>query len=164
MPRIASHPPTTIVLVRRLFVIAAALDFVAMITFLVVYATNRAAIADWVTNSSIFAGEISHDGVAATVNYTTIVVCVVHIVITAVFLWLAVAVGRGRRRTRATVLLVGTACIDGFVITVPVAGLAQQLVMIAAVALKVVALVVLWAPSSRTFFQHTGVPVAERPH
>ncbi|TDW18322.1 hypothetical protein [Kribbella kalugense] len=149
--------PGTITWVRRLLVTAAVLDFIALIAFVVVYATDRSAIADWVSSSPAFAGQVRNDGVDATVRYATVSVSAVHLIITVLFLWLAVAVGRGRQRIRATVLLVITTCIDGFVSTMPVGGAVQQVVMLAAVAVKIAALVLLWAPrSSRDFFTATS--------
>lgn len=140
---------TSNVLLRRLFVIAALLDLAAGIAFLLVRMISPATIVDWVTTSPIFAGEVRDDGVAATVNYATIAVCVVHVFITVMFLWLAVAIGRGRQRVRATVMLIVTTCVDAFVITTPIAGITQQVVMAIAVAVKLIALAVLWAPISR---------------
>jgi hypothetical protein len=130
--------------IRRLFVVAAVLDFAAGIAFLVVRLTSRATTVHRVTTSQIFAAEIRNDGVAATVDYATI----------------AVAIGHGRQRLRATAMLIITTCVDAFVMTTPVAGITQQLVMAAAMVVKLVALGVLWAPkSSRAFFQHTNRPV-----
>ncbi|WP_327639062.1 hypothetical protein OHB24_12040 [Kribbella sp. NBC_00482] len=145
--------PPTISWVRRLLVAAAVLDFVALIAFVVLYATDRSAIADWVSSSPAFAGQVRNDGVDATVRYATVSVCAVHLIITLVFSWLAVAVGRGRQRIRATVVLVVTTCIDGFVATTPVGGVVQQVVMVLAAVVKIAALALLWAPrSSREFF------------
>lgn len=148
--------PPSIIWVRRLLAVAAALDFIALIAFLVVYVTDRPAIADWVSSSPAFAGQVRNDGVDATVRYATVSVSLVHLIITMVFVWLAVAVGRGRQRVRATVLLVVTTCIDAFVSTMPVGGVVQQIVMLAAAVVKVAALLLLWAPrASREFFGTT---------
>ena len=133
-------------MIRRLFLAAAALDFLALIAFLVVYVVDRAAIDTWVSTSPAFAAQARHDGVAATAAYATVAVCVVHLIVTGLFLWLAHRI----RRIRATVVLVITTCVDAFVITTPVGGLTQQIVMAAAILVKVVALILLWvSPPSR---------------
>jgi hypothetical protein len=86
--------------------------------------------------------------VEATVAYATAAISVVHLVVTALFLWLAWRI----RLVRATVVLVVTTAVDAFIITTPVGGLTQQVVMAAAIVVKVVALVLLWVsrPSGRS--------------
>lgn len=81
-------------------------------------------------------------------------VCVVHLIVTGLFLWLAHRI----RRVRATVVLVITTCVDAFVITTPVGGLTQQIVMAAAILVKVVALILLWVsrPSRWTETRSAG--------
>jgi hypothetical protein len=131
----------TIVWTRRLFITAAVLDFVALLAFLSAYLFSRATIVAWVTTSPAFAGQARHSGIDATVTYATVSVSVVHLVITALFLWLAFAL---RRRILATVLLVVTTVVDAFVATTPVGGVVQQVVMAVAVLVKIAALVLLW--------------------
>ena len=134
--------------IRRLFLAAAALDFLALIAFLVVYVTDRPTLVAWVTTSPAFAGQARHDGVDATVDYATISISVVHLIVTALFLWLAWKI----RRVRATVVLVITTAVDAFIITTPIGGLTQRVVMAAAIVVKVAALVLLWVsrPSDRS--------------
>ena len=127
-------------MIRRLFLAAAALDFLALIAFLLVYVFNRSTIDTWVSTSPAFAPQARHDGVAATAAYATVAICVVHLIVTGLFLWLA----RTIRRIRATIVLVITTLVDAFVITTPVGGLTQQIVMAAAILVKVAALILLW--------------------
>lgn len=53
MPATTRNFPVTIAWVRRLFAVAAALDFLALIAFVVVYVTDQSAIANWVVNSPL---------------------------------------------------------------------------------------------------------------
>jgi hypothetical protein len=145
--------PTTVIWLRRIFIGLGVLDFVALLLFLAVYAMDRATIDHWVGSAPVYAGLVRQRGLAWAVNYAVISTTAVHIVITGLFLWLAVVIGRGRRAIRiwATLLLAITIFVNLVAANSPVGGLTQQILMAVSVAAKVGALVLLWLPATRTF-------------
>jgi hypothetical protein len=133
---------------RHIFFGLAGLDFIALLLFLGVYLFDRATVTHWVNGSPIYAGLVRRYGPDWAVGYAVASTSVVHVFITLLFGWLAVAIGRGRRgtRIRATVLLVISTMVNVVAATSPVGGLAQLAVMSVSVAVKLATLWLLWAP------------------
>jgi hypothetical protein len=153
-------PPATVIWLRRIFVGLAGLDFVALLLFLAMYTMDRPIVDHWVNTTSVYAGLVRQHGLAWAVNYAVISTTAVHIVITGLFLWLAVVIGRGRRaiRIRATLLLVISTFANLVAAKSPVGGLAQLILMTVSVAAKMAALVLLWLPITRAFDGNPTLP------
>lgn len=146
--------PAPIVWARRAFLGIATLDFVALVIFLVVDMTDHDRIVGWISGSWIYEGVTRENGIDSAVHYAVVSVSAVHLVITAMFLGLAVAIGKGRLRTRirATVLMVVSTAVNVAVMTSPAGGVAQQAVMAVSIAVKLWALGLLWLPRATTAF------------
>jgi hypothetical protein len=140
-----TRAPRPFAALRRLFLALAGLDIVALVLFLAVRAFEPSAFADYVAASPLYAGMVKSEGLDSAVTYATLSTTIIHLVITAVFLWLARSIVRGSRatRVRAAMVLVISGAFNIVAAMSPLGGLLQLAVMGASVGLKVTALVLL---------------------
>ena len=145
--------PRVIRRLRRLFLGLAALDAAALLLFIGVAATDRSTVESWVASAPIYAGMIRDEGLSGTVTYAIVSTAVIHVVITAILLRLAMTIDRGSRttRVRATIVLVVSGAFNAIAATSPVGGYVQLVVMLVSVVLKLAALVLLWQPTKRAY-------------
>ena len=141
-----TRPTASLATVRRLFLSLAGLDIVALALFLAVRALDPGSFAAYVAGSSLYAGMVQSEGLDSAVAYATLSTTIVHLAIAAVFLWLARSIVRGTRSTRirATIVLIVSGAFNIVAALSPLGGLAQLAVMGTSVALKAIALVLLW--------------------
>lgn len=137
--------PHPLAALRRLFLALAGLDIVALVLFLAVRALDPGSFADYVASSPLYAGMVKSEGLDSAVTYATLSTTIIHLAITAVFLWLARSIVRGSRatRVRAAVVLVISGAFNIVAALSPLGGLLQLAVMGTAVVLKVTALFLL---------------------
>jgi hypothetical protein len=154
-----SSPRAPMRRVRQLFLILAILDFAALLAFLATSASDRTSLDQWVS-TGVYAGMARTDGLDAAVTYAVVSTTLAHLILTGLFLWLAITLGRGRRATRirATALLLISLIINVFMMTSALGGITQQIVMGISIVLKLAALWMLWF-DQRT----TAVYSASRP-